>query len=106
MVYYYEHFGGTCFLHHKDRRLSYTNKIIVILTEVLKQGQEGLQDTVRQLECDQKETLLKCATVWNCNSKNCHPAQVRLEGFCSIQGKTSEQTFNNCGTIFTLQNRV
>jgi hypothetical protein len=44
---------------------------------VLKQGQEGLQDTVRQLESEQKVALLKNATVWNCNSKNCHPAQVR-----------------------------
>jgi hypothetical protein len=47
-------------------------------TEVLKQGQKGLQDTVRKLNSDQKEALLKNATVWNCNSKNCHPAQVRL----------------------------
>jgi len=52
---------------------------------VLKQGHDGLQDTVRQLECDQKETLLKCATVWNCNSKNCHPAQVS----CSMLSETS-----------------
>ncbi|GFG39073.1 hypothetical protein Cfor_11996 [Coptotermes formosanus] len=51
-------------------------QVLRIIQEVLKQGQEGLQDTVRQLECDQKETLLKCATVWNCNSKNCHPAQL------------------------------
>jgi hypothetical protein len=66
---------------------------ITDFTEVLKQGQEGLQDTVRQLECDQKETLLKCATVWNCNSKNCHPAQVSLVGSCSVLNKTLEQTF-------------
>jgi Utp13 specific WD40 associated domain. len=65
---------------------------------VLKQGQEGLQDTVRQLECDQKETLLKCATVWNCNSKNCHPAQVS----CIMLSETLEQTFYNCVTIFAL----
>jgi len=64
---------------------------------VLKQGHEGLQDTVRQLECDQKETLLKCATVWNCNSKNCHPAQVS----CSMLSETLEQTFYNCITFFT-----
>jgi len=64
---------------------------------VLKQGHEGLQDTVRQLECDQKEMLLKCATLWNCNSKNCHPAQVS----CSMLSET-EQTFYNCVTIFTL----
>lgn len=51
-------------------------QVLRIIQEVLKQGHDGLQDTVRQLECDQKETLLKCATVWNCNSKNCHPAQL------------------------------
>ncbi|PNF27952.1 Transducin beta-like protein 3, partial [Cryptotermes secundus] len=51
-------------------------QVLRIIQEVLKQGQEGLQDTVRQLESDQKAALLKNATVWNCNSKNCHPAQL------------------------------
>nr|CAD7460854.1 unnamed protein product [Timema tahoe] len=44
--------------------------------EVIKKGKAGLEDTIRQLHADQKESLLKCASVWNTSSKNCHPAQL------------------------------
>nr|CAD7410391.1 unnamed protein product [Timema poppensis] len=44
--------------------------------EVIKKGKAGLEDTIRQLRADQKESLLKCASVWNTSSKNCHPAQL------------------------------
>ncbi|XP_066997395.2 transducin beta-like protein 3 [Anabrus simplex] len=53
-------------------------QVLRIVQEVLKQGKSGLEDTLKQLRPDQKETLLKCATTWNCSSKNCHPAQLVL----------------------------
>ncbi|KAJ4446143.1 hypothetical protein ANN_12835 [Periplaneta americana] len=72
-------------------------QVLRIVQEVLKQGKEGLQDTIRQLQPEQKEALLKCATVWNCNSKNCHPAQLVLSillddlssGALKVQGFSS-----------------
>ncbi|PSN41585.1 Transducin beta-like protein 3 [Blattella germanica] len=51
-------------------------QVLRIVQEVLKKRREGLQETLQQLETDQKERLLNCAIVWNCNSKNCHPAQL------------------------------
>ncbi|KAF5282474.1 hypothetical protein FQR65_LT14282 [Abscondita terminalis] len=49
-----------------------------IVQGIIRKGGCGLIDTIHQLRNDQKEDLLKCATEWNTNSRNCHPAQLVL----------------------------
>ncbi|KAJ8929808.1 hypothetical protein NQ314_017405 [Rhamnusium bicolor] len=53
-------------------------QVLRIIQGVIKKGDTGLADTIRALRNDQKESLLKCATNWNMNSKNCQPAQLVL----------------------------
>lgn len=47
-----------------------------IIQQVIKGRDNNLADTIKMLRNDQKESLLKCATGWNTNSKNCIAAQV------------------------------
>lgn len=47
-----------------------------IIQQVMKDGDTNLAETIKGLQNYQKESLLKCATGWNTNSKNCHAAQV------------------------------
>lgn len=72
-------------------------QVLRIVREVLKQGQTGLKETVKQLDPEQKESLLRSATLWNCNSKNCHPAQfiisILLEDLSS--GDLKPAAFNS-----------
>nr|CAD7264084.1 unnamed protein product [Timema shepardi] len=63
--------GRRCHLSALD-----SSHIFPLSVEVIKKGKAGLEDTIRQLRADQKESLLKCASVWNTSSKNCHPAQL------------------------------
>lgn len=53
--------------------------VLRLINEVVKKKEVGgLMDVVKELRNDQKESLLKCATIWNMNSKNCHAAQIVL----------------------------
>ncbi|KAF5280509.1 hypothetical protein FQA39_LY18031 [Lamprigera yunnana] len=49
-----------------------------IIRDIIKKGKCGLIETIHQLRNDQKEILLKSATEWNTNSKNCQAAQLVL----------------------------
>ncbi|XP_053694992.1 transducin beta-like protein 3 [Sabethes cyaneus] len=49
-----------------------------IITAVIKSQEQGLSATIQKLRDDHKQTLLKHATEWNTNSKNCRPAQLVL----------------------------
>lgn len=52
--------------------------VLRIVQDIIRKGDNGLADTIRELRNDQKESLLKCAVNWNMNSKNCQPAQIVL----------------------------
>lgn len=49
-----------------------------IINNVINTNEQGLTDTVSSLNDVQKELLLKHATTWNTNSRNCRPAQLVL----------------------------
>lgn len=51
-------------------------QVLKIVQVVIKKGETGLADTIKELKNNQKESLLKCATNWNMNSKHCQPAQL------------------------------
>lgn len=50
--------------------------VLKIVNEVLKQGNEKLFETLKEINNTQKETLLRFAAEWNTNNKNCHAAQL------------------------------
>lgn len=47
-----------------------------VVESLIKQDNANLSTTVKQLREDQKQVLLKFATHWNSNSKNCQAAQM------------------------------
>ncbi|XP_046382433.1 transducin beta-like protein 3 [Ischnura elegans] len=52
-------------------------QVLNIVREIMKKGgQRNLSDTVKHLPLNERQSLLKCASVWNSNSKNCYPAQL------------------------------
>lgn len=57
-------------------RLDRPLQVLKIVQGVMKKGDVGLANTINGLRDDQKESLLKCATTWNTNSKHCQPAQL------------------------------
>lgn len=59
-------------------RLNRPATVLRITQDIIRKGDNGLADTIRELRNDQKESLLKCAMNWNMNSKNCQPAQLVL----------------------------
>lgn len=50
--------------------------VLKIVNEVLKGGNEKLRETLKEINNTQKESLLRFATEWNTNNKNCHAAQL------------------------------
>lgn len=59
-------------------KLDRPQTVLRIIQGVIKKQDSRLVDTVAELRDDQKESLLKCATTWNTNGKNCQPAQLVL----------------------------
>lgn len=57
-------------------RLERPFQVLKIVNEVLKSGNDKLFETLREISNTQKETLLKFASEWNTNNKNCHAAQL------------------------------
>lgn len=57
-------------------KLNRPTQVLQIVQEVIKKGDTGLSDAISELKEYQKEDLLKCASKWNTNSKNCQPAQL------------------------------
>lgn len=53
-------------------------QVLKIIEGIIKKGESGLGDAIKQLRDDQKESLLKFAIEWNTNSKNCQVAQFVL----------------------------
>lgn len=53
-------------------------QVLRLIQNVIRKQDANLADTISELRSDQKELLLKCATTWNTNSKNCQPAQLVL----------------------------
>ncbi|XP_071440764.1 transducin beta-like protein 3 [Hetaerina americana] len=52
-------------------------QVLNIIREIMKKGGENnLENTLKFLPLSERESLLKCASVWNANSKSCHPAQL------------------------------
>lgn len=51
-------------------------QVLKIVNEVLKSGNEKLKETLNEINHTQKESLLKFASEWNTNNKNCHAAQL------------------------------
>ncbi|CAG9786172.1 unnamed protein product [Diatraea saccharalis] len=50
--------------------------VLKIVNEVLKNGNEKLFESLKEINDTQKQTLLKFAAEWNTNNKNCHAAQL------------------------------
>lgn len=59
-------------------KLGRPQTVLKIIQGVIKKKDSRLSDVIGELREDQKESLLKCATTWNTNSKNCQPAQLVL----------------------------
>lgn len=59
-------------------RLDRPLQVLRIIQTLIRKKDTRLFDTIHKLRSDQKESLLKCATTWNTNSKNCQPAQLVL----------------------------
>ncbi|XP_008196815.2 transducin beta-like protein 3 [Tribolium castaneum] len=54
-------------------------QVLKIVQGIIRKGETtGLADAVKGLKNEQKEALLKCATTWNTNSRNCQSAQLVL----------------------------
>ncbi|XP_076632877.1 transducin beta-like protein 3 isoform X1 [Colletes latitarsis] len=51
-------------------------QVLKIVESILKTSNYPLMQTISELKPVYKEKLLKCATTWNANSKNCQVAQV------------------------------
>lgn len=50
-----------------------------IITDVIKNQEQGLAETITKLNDTHKQSLLKHAATWNTNSKNCRPAQLVIQ---------------------------
>lgn len=59
-------------------KLDRPQQVLRIIQGVIKKQDSRLADTISELRDDQKEMLMKCASTWNTNSKNCQPAQLVL----------------------------
>lgn len=59
-------------------RLDRPQQVLRIIQKLIRKQDTNLADTVSKLQTEQKELLLKCATTWNTNSRNCQPAQLVL----------------------------
>lgn len=59
-------------------RLNRPAHVLRIVQNLIKKPDNNLADTISKLQNEQKELLLKCATTWNMNSKNCQAAQLVL----------------------------
>lgn len=59
-------------------RLNRPMHVLRIIQNLIKKQESNLADTVNKLQSEQKELLLKCATIWNMNSKNCQAAHLVL----------------------------
>lgn len=55
--------------------LKYSNNKICL--GIISSGKNELSNTIKELKPARQEELLKCATVWNMNSKNSEAAQVK-----------------------------
>lgn len=51
-------------------------RVLKIVQSVMKKGDMGLGRAISDLKDYEKESLMKCATTWNTNSKNSQPAQL------------------------------
>ncbi|XP_061713417.1 transducin beta-like protein 3 [Cydia pomonella] len=51
-------------------------QVLKIVNEVLKTGNDKLYETLKEINHTQKETLMRFASEWNTNNKNCHAAQL------------------------------
>ncbi|CAH1394841.1 unnamed protein product [Nezara viridula] len=49
--------------------------VLNIIKSVMKRGNEGLSQTILLLDQEEKQTILKCASHWNMNSKTSYAAQ-------------------------------
>lgn len=71
-----------------------------IIRGIIKKGDAGLTEAVGELSEDQKDSLMKCATSWNTNSKNCQPAQLILN---ILMKEMQAGTFKPAGLSSTLE---
>ncbi|XP_014290049.1 transducin beta-like protein 3 [Halyomorpha halys] len=55
--------------------------VLNIIKSVMKRGSEGLSQTILLLDQEEKQTLLKCASHWNMNSKTSYAAQFLVSLF-------------------------
>lgn len=46
---------------------------------IIKKNEENLVNTIRELKPSRQEALLRCAVIWNTNSRNSQVAQVSLQ---------------------------
>lgn len=53
-------------------------QVLNIIKSLIRKQDTHLSDTIYQLPTEQKESLMKVATAWNTNSRNCQPAQLVL----------------------------
>jgi U3 small nucleolar RNA-associated protein 13 len=76
-------------------------QVLKIVQGIIKKGDStGLVEAVKELSNDQKEKLLKCATNWNTNSRNCQSAQLVLN---ILMGELQIGEFKPAGLGRTLE---
>ncbi|XP_011308601.1 transducin beta-like protein 3 [Fopius arisanus] len=73
-------------------RLEKPYKVLKIVEDILRKGEQGLADAIGQLKTKQKEELLRCAVGWNTNSKNCQAAQLVINALLNDPESSNLQT--------------
>lgn len=85
-------------------RLDRPLQVLKIIQGVIRKGDTtGLVDLVKGLRNDQKESLLKCATNWNTNSRNCQSAQLVLN---ILIGELQSGEFRPLGLSSTIEGNL
>lgn len=75
-------------------------QVLRIIQEVIKTGERAINETIKELRDDQKESLWKCAMQWNTNSKHCVQAQLVIN---ILLGELQTGQFKPMGLSSTIE---
>ncbi|XP_050513155.1 transducin beta-like protein 3 [Diabrotica virgifera virgifera] len=78
-------------------------QVLKIVETIIKNGETGLADTIKELRNDQKDNLLKTAITWNTNSKHTHPAQLVIN---ILLNEMQNDTFKPSGLRSALESAL
>nr|XP_033329429.1 transducin beta-like protein 3 isoform X1 [Megalopta genalis] len=73
-------------------KLKRPKQVLKIIESILIESYPKLIKTINELNSSNKEELLKCATIWNTNSKTCQVAQIVLRALIVEQEQLHENS--------------